>query len=919
MEHGTRRWLAAAAPLIAIACAGERYALVGFPLGPTSSARESSEKLQGGIREIEADLNRDAGTASAPAADVLASRRLLDAYVALAADEIGTKTGLLPFNYPERRQPLFLYPRITFPHIAECSTAPVAADGAAPEPAWLVPVLLNRAALKESDPYSVLFGSALSAGIRTIRKSPFDTTYTNLYNMMKERFHVALVPRGDRWDSEIALDDGKARWIEPRGVTIGGGTDRYFAGPFHLPLGRPDAVDFAFELPASALADRWERKAKETGRPVNGEIFDLRLFPRIPFESSLPAPQFQQFLTALRGGNWVGAYKVLESIGREYQAGERLSPERMASFRKSGPEMRAAANAIRAFVRNYAWFEEALAPIADRIDRIADEADDPTIRKGGEVADEALRRIRDLQMVIGKFLADDPSPAPVFLDEPNPKNRDFSFIVGADLQYDTDASCLQQFLAIIDETRIPGGITKDPNAIFAAAAREARGAKFVVIVGDFGDGKGLSSSPTAALGDSLGLSSPTSPYAEHSTTPHKGEFPELREMIRKSRHPIFVVPGNHDGFVNYGGILNQLTLFTGRILQWIPLIGFLGDPLVNVSDDLPVLVKIWRISPPFYDGLIDWSLELGPRNLAFHYRGSAFVAVNSFDLEQFARDQVGALANNWGGGVQDTTLAWVEASLQHFSQLDRAARGLPPAEGTSFVFMHHDPRAGIASKNGYVEKDFGHYNDVTSPMTEITFGYLGTSSALYTNLWIPILSPIATGAIRSWTYGENFQERWMRSTAWDTDCYNAKGLIDIINRNLEGAPPTVDRFSNTKIPSARISHLFFGHDDVPVESEWVHPNGNAVFPEQPSDADWSGLGYELGGFFFRLQSHNAPDWASGMHFDDGRQAKVERLDDLGDAFSGVNTHGFSLVTVHPAEPGAASRPAADVRWIPIPR
>ena len=132
---------------------------------------------------------------------------------------------------------------------------------------------------------------------------------------------------------------------------------------------------------------------------------------------------------------------------------------------------------------------------------------------------------------------------------------------------------------------------------------------------------------------------------------------------------------------------------------------------------------------------------------------------------------------------------------------------------------------------------------------------------LYADLDSDPHARIATGALRAATHGENFQERWMRENAWDSSCYNAEGLLDAINRNLDGAPDILNASSGASYPSARISHLFFGHDDVPVKAPWVHSNGNAVFPDQPSDAAWDSLGHLAGGMFFRLQSETAPDWA----------------------------------------------------------
>jgi len=168
------------------------------------------------------------------------------------------------------------------------------------------------------------------------------------------------------------------------------------------------------------------------------------------------------------------------------------------------------------------------------------------------------------------------------------------------------------------------------------------------------------------------------------------------------------------------------------------------------------------------------------------------------------------------------------------------------------------------------------------------------------------------------------------------------------HRNLKGAPPIQRETDGATYPPARISHLFFGHDDTPVVSQWIHVNGNSVFPGQAGDENWDTFKNSFRGVFKRAQSEHGPGWAADMLFDDGRQATVVRLDDLGDVFSKVNTHGLSLVTVRfPEEeestvasgssastgssvggagPPAASQtagipkgPLVEVRWVPIPR
>jgi hypothetical protein len=142
-------------------------------------------------------------------------------------------------------------------------------------------------------------------------------------------------------------------------------------------------------------------------------------------------------------------------------------------------------------------------------------------------------------------------------------------------------------------------------------------------------------------------------------------------------------------------------------------------------------------------------------------------------------------------------------------------------------------------------------------------------------------------------------------------------VIETINRNLEGTPAPPVGGSR---PPAAISHLFFAHDDVPTVGPWIHPDGRAVFPNCASDASWEGIGYHLLGIFFPSQSEGPPSWGGKMVFDDGRQAAVIRMDDLGDSFDKTNGHGFHLVTVrHPAGQGREAAPKITVRWIPIPQ
>lgn len=836
---------------------------------------------------------------------------LLDAYVALANDRIGASSGLEPEGTRLRKQPLFLYPRTTSPHISESTRG----DGGS-ERGWIVPVLLNRDATTRRSPYSFLLGEVLSSVFLGAPKSVLPRSGSELMASLQQKWHFTLLPRSRAHHQEIPGDDG----ID----TVELLTDIDFCSALALKDGikdegvqpREDALELVFHVPASSIDPRWDalgRHAEGAFRPTE-ELFDLRVFAKL--KCTLPERQgaWREALAELSAGRWPKARKHLARVVSSLATGT-TAPDELGvsagSLRSLESGLIAASNdlpffrsELRSMASDAASVEEALlenAPIA-------------------EIA-SALRR---LERAVGAFVDSDPSPAPVLLDGDFPDERSFSFVVGADLQYDSDGSALAAFLSIIDPLTSPNSGTH--GRLFSAIPKDLQEdiqrVKFALIVGDLGDGAGLSSSGLAPVADALGLTAPHSPYADRHNHSN-GEFPELREQLRRSSKAIFAVPGNHDGFAAYGGVLNQLTAGAGHVLQALPLLAGVGDWLVNdFSDDLPTLVRLFRITPPFYDGLVDWSYELGPRNIAFHYKSCAFVGLNSFDLLQIERDQVGALGNNWGGGLQDASLVWFDVALRHFGVFDRRARRLEAADrkGTSFVFMHHDPRGSLASKTGYQQTNFGKYSDVTSPMNELTLGWFGLGWASYTGIFIPVISPLANDILREAIYGADFQERWMRKTAWDQDCYNARGLLEAINRNLSGAPSySVDGRPEAQ-RSADIGHLFFGHDDTPVIGRWVSDNGRSVFPNNAPGADWSTFRHWLAGTFNRSQSQGPPSWAEAMAFDDGRNSVVVRMDDLGDIFLNANSHGFHLVTVtFPDRSDSAENPQIRVRRIPIPR
>jgi hypothetical protein len=854
---------------------GGRDQLLGFPELRSETPSEMADRASDVVRATER-LIVTAGGADDPDAPWrrAAWLRLMDAYVALSNDEIGASTGLDPQGTITRRPPLYLYPRVVSPLLAEPSDE---------LRAWILPVILNRRAFERPRRADAWLGTPLASLLFSSKEHELEQWGPALYDKLRRHFRFVLIPRDARHPEEIVLDAAPDRYLPTRL------REESARAPDRLHL-RDDAIEILFRLPTSELEVRW----KKLGAP-NEELFDLRVFPRLELDPARSALPWRGVADALADGRWIRARDRFREFVRSGGPGP------------SSEDATALADATESFGRVFHHFAPALEEVADLARRLARNS-------ASAVA------LTSLLQAVERLIEQDDCPAPVLLDRPGAAERSFSFIACGDLQYHENGSKLFALLAMVDPERAPRDA---PSPLPSAAiprdvADELRAAKFILIAGDFGDGQGFSSSGIAPAMDALGLLTPKSPY-RNLRDPAVGEFPELREQIRQSSKAIFAVPGNHDGFASYGGILNQTVAGTGYLLQVLPFTSVIGTWLTDsMSQSLPILVRFARITPPFYDGLVDWAFELGPRNVAFQYRGCAFVAPNSFDLYQVDRDQVGAIANNFGGTLQDVSLAWTDLALRHFSSLDRGARRLPASAGPrqSFVFMHHDPRGAIASKTGFIERYFGSYHTIVAPLNELTFGYLATHSNRYSGAFIPILTPVSGQLIAVAAAGENFHERWMRDSVWDDRCGNARGLLQVINRNLAGAPDIVPSGGGAPYPSAGISHVFFAHDDVPIIADWLHSPGDSVFPE-PATTDSSGLLESLQGIYSRPRHEGTPSWGADMVFHDGRRATVVRMDDVGDAHDRNNTHGFQLVTVTFGK--GSERPQVRVRWIQIPR
>jgi hypothetical protein len=119
------------------------------------------------------------------------------------------------------------------------------------------------------------------------------------------------------------------------------------------------------------------------------------------------------------------------------------------------------------------------------------------------------------------------------------------------------------------------------------------------------------------------------------------------EVLSSYSLPIFMVPGNHDGYTSCGGLL--------------------------------------------HDGLEYWKQIIGPTHYSFNYGDrNHFTCVNSYDGTAFQREGFGFIVQKWGGTLSQEQMEWLEKDLKDASNRGRS----------SIIVSHHDPRGDIHALGG---------------------------------------------------------------------------------------------------------------------------------------------------------------------------------------------------------------------------
>ncbi len=110
------------------------------------------------------------------------------------------------------------------------------------------------------------------------------------------------------------------------------------------------------------------------------------------------------------------------------------------------------------------------------------------------------------------------------------------------------------------------------------------------------------------------------------------EYRTCYDILQRFDVPTYLVPGNHDGYIQTG-----------------------------------------------QDGLACWRRTFGPLYYSFDYGDSHFVGVNSYDWPSRSRHAISYVAFNWGGHVQGEQLSWIEDDLARHGDAWNA------------MLLHHNP------------------------------------------------------------------------------------------------------------------------------------------------------------------------------------------------------------------------------------
>jgi len=209
---------------------------------------------------------------------------------------------------------------------------------------------------------------------------------------------------------------------------------------------------------------------------------------------------------------------------------------------------------------------------------------------------------------------------------------------------------------------------------------------------------------------------------------YANEAKAIVDVLKYLPVPIFLTAGNHDGYVSTGhvpGAVKALdtTLFDSlegvsseiaakdrpwADFKWVDFQKYIAsteqkDALGGLHRDVftggfarapkDSFADGWKEIPKadrnyiLYDGFHQWQKTYGPLYMSWKFGKNFYVSLNSFELRQHRRSGWGMYTVNYGGGMSDVQMSW----------LDRELLRTKVSGDEVILLAHHDPRGGHKS------------------------------------------------------------------------------------------------------------------------------------------------------------------------------------------------------------------------------
>jgi hypothetical protein len=293
-------------------------------------------------------------------------------------------------------------------------------------------------------------------------------------------------------------------------------------------------------------------------------------------------------------------------------------------------------------------------------------------------------------------------------------------------------------------------------------------------------------------GDLHNGGSPGSLRQRPVATTYAEESKSIVNLLKYLPMPIFLTTGNHDGYTSIGQVPAAVKTVDSVILDNLdkviddqtsrPWAGFnhadfnaylartAGEDRLG-GDHMDIFTGGFARSPKkdgfagwkqipkadrnfiLYDGFYQWQKTYGPLYYSHKFGKNFYVSLNSYELRQHRRSGWGMYTVNYGGGMSDVQMAWLDRELLRGKQ-----------DGSDVIVLaHHDPRGG------HKGKDLGYYYE----QMDYRSIYQSAIDYLVGHTWNPAVCQLPDWALsegQTDSCAHDGLQEWMRpDTEFDCD------------------------------------------------------------------------------------------------------------------------------------------------------